>query len=146
VADQPSDLHAHRASRVSQRSSSSTSSEDAGVKPDRVRHRHLGNLSTPTSTSTRQSAGAARLSDSIARGGNGDAQAVPLVMSLIDAGFADHLMFSADGGSLFAKTLTVFVPKLKAAGASDEVLHRIMVDNPRRFLACVAERAQQNET
>jgi predicted metal-dependent phosphotriesterase family hydrolase len=49
-------------------------------------------------------------------------------------------MFSADTGSAFAKTLTVFVPKLKAAGASDDVLHRIMVDNPRRFLACVPKR------
>jgi len=29
------------------------------------------------------------------------------------------------------------VPKLKAAGASDDVLRRIMVDNSRRFLAFV---------
>jgi phosphotriesterase-related protein len=81
------------------------------------------------------------------QGANGDAQQVPLVMTLIDAGYADHLMFSSDisganqmkrnGGDGYAKTLTVFVPKLKEAGASDEVLHRIMVDNPRRFLAFV---------
>ena len=37
----------------------------------------------------------------------------------------------------YAKTLTVFVPKVKKAGASDEVLHKIMNDNPRRFLAFV---------
>jgi predicted metal-dependent phosphotriesterase family hydrolase len=37
----------------------------------------------------------------------------------------------------YAKTLTVFVPKLKKAGASDEVLRQIMYDNPRRFLAFV---------
>ena len=37
----------------------------------------------------------------------------------------------------YAKTLTVFVPKLKKAGASDEVLRQIMNDNPRRFLAFV---------
>ena len=42
-----------------------------------------------------------------------------------------------NGGQGYAKTLTVFVPKLKAAGASDEVLRGIMVDNPRRFLAFV---------
>jgi hypothetical protein len=35
------------------------------------------------------------------------------------------------------KTLTVFVPKVKKAGASDEVLRGIMNDNPRRFLAFV---------
>jgi phosphotriesterase-related protein len=70
-----------------------------------------------------------------------------MVMALLEAGFAEHLMFSADissaaqmkrnGGQGYAKTLTVFVPKLKAAGASDEVLRGIMVDNPRRFLAFV---------
>jgi predicted metal-dependent phosphotriesterase family hydrolase len=69
-------------------------------------------------------------------------------MSLIEAGFADHLLFSSDfsNGSLlkrnnkemgYAKTLTVFVPKVKKAGASDEVLRQIMNDNPRRFLAFV---------
>ena len=42
-----------------------------------------------------------------------------------------------NGGQGYAKTLTVFVPKLKAAGASEDVLHSIMVDNPRRFLAYV---------
>ena len=58
------------------------------------------------------------------QGGNNDAQQVPMVMALIEAGFADHLMFSADASSGYAKTLTVFVPKLKAAGVGDEVLHR----------------------
>jgi predicted metal-dependent phosphotriesterase family hydrolase len=37
----------------------------------------------------------------------------------------------------YAKTLTVFVPKLKKAGASEEVLRQILNDNPRRFLAFV---------
>ena len=44
---------------------------------------------------------------------------------------------------IFTHTGTVFVPKLKAAGASDEVLHRIMVDNPRRFLAFVPKRPRR---
>jgi len=61
-------------------------------------------------------------------------------MALIEAGFADHLMFSADASSGYAKTLTNFLPKLKAAGANDQVLHHIMVDNPRRFLAFVPKR------
>jgi phosphotriesterase-related protein len=114
--------------------------EDAGVNPNRVVIGHLGNLVDPNvyvhKTLCRRGAyvGFDR------QGGNGDAQQVPMVMALIEAGFADRLMFSADTGSAFAKTLTVFVPKLKAAGASDDVLHRIMVDNPRRFLACVPKR------
>jgi predicted metal-dependent phosphotriesterase family hydrolase len=77
------------------------------------------------------------------QGGNGDAQQVPMVMALIEAGFADHLMFSADASRGYAKTLTVFLPKLKTAGASDEILHRIMVDNPRRFLAFVPKRPRK---
>ena len=82
------------------------------------------------------------------QGGTNDAQQVPMVMSLVEAGFADHLMFSADfsnANSLkrnnkdlgYAKTLTVFVPKIKKAGASDEVLRQITNDNPRRFPAFV---------
>src|SRR4051794_6604349 len=117
--------------------------EDAGVKPDRVVIGHLGNLVDPMvyvhKTLCRRGAyiGFDR------QGGNGDAQQVPMVMALIEAGFADHLMFSADASRGYGKTLTVFVPKLKAAGASDEVLHRILVDNPRRFLAFVPKRARE---
>jgi phosphotriesterase-related protein len=117
--------------------------EDAGVKPDRVVIGHLGNLVDPNvyvhKTICRRGAyvGFDR------QGGNGDAQQVPMVMALIEAGFADHLMFSADASRGYAKTVTVFVPKLKAAGASDEILHRILVDNPRRFLAFVPKRARK---
>jgi phosphotriesterase-related protein len=77
------------------------------------------------------------------QGGNGDALQVPMVQALIETGFADHLMFSADASSGYGKTLTVFLPKLKAAGVTDEVLHRIMVDNPRRFLAFVPKRPRK---
>jgi predicted metal-dependent phosphotriesterase family hydrolase len=37
----------------------------------------------------------------------------------------------------------VFVPKLKAAGATDEVLRGIMQDNPRRFLAFVPKKPRK---
>src|SRR6185369_3159862 len=77
------------------------------------------------------------------RQGNNDAQQVPMVMALLEAGFADHLMFSADASSGYAKTVTVFLPKLKAAGADEKVLHHIMVDNPRRFLAFVPKRPRK---
>jgi phosphotriesterase-related protein len=88
------------------------------------------------------------------QGGPGDDQQVPMVMALIQAGFAENLMFSADassanqtkrgGGPGYAKTFTVFVPKVKAAGASDEVLHTIMVDNPRRFLAFIPKKPRRS--
>ena len=64
-----------------------------------------------------------------------------------------NLMFASDlsaanqlkknGGGGYAKTVTVFAPKLRAAGVSDEVLHGILVDNPRRFLAFVPKKKRK---
>jgi phosphotriesterase-related protein len=117
--------------------------EDAGVKPDRVVIGHLGNLVDPNVYVHKQICRRGAFVGFDRQGGNGDAQQVPLVMALIEAGYADHLMFSADASSGYAKTMTVFVPKVKAAGASDEVIHRITVDNPRRFLAFVPKRPRK---
>ena len=114
--------------------------EDAGVKPDRVVIGHLGNLVDANVYVHKAICRRGAFVGFDRQGGNGDAQQVPMVMALIDAGFADHLMFSADASSGYAKTLTAFLPKLKAAGAGDQALHRIMVDNPRRFLAFVPKR------
>jgi phosphotriesterase-related protein len=117
--------------------------EDAGVKPDRVVIGHLGNLVDANVYVQKTICRRGAFVGFDRQGGNGDAQQVPMVMALIEAGFADHLMFSADASRGYAKTLTVFVPKVKAAGASDEVLHRILVDNPRRFLAFVPKRPRR---
>jgi phosphotriesterase-related protein len=117
--------------------------EDAGVKPDRVVIGHLGNLVDPNVYVHKAICRRGAFVGFDRQGGNGDAQQVPMVMALIEAGFADHLMFSADASSGYAKTLTVFLPKLKAAGVSDEVLHKIMVDNSRRFLAFVPKRRRK---
>jgi phosphotriesterase-related protein len=117
--------------------------EDAGVKPDRVVIGHLGNLVDANVYVQKAICRRGAFVGFDRQGGNGDAQQVPMVMALIEAGFPDHLMFSADASRGYAKTLTVFVPKLKAAGASDEVLHRILVDNPRRFLAFVPKRPRK---
>jgi len=117
--------------------------EDEGVKPDRVVIGHLGNLVDPNVYVHKAICRRGAYVGFDRQGGNNDAQQVPMVVALIDAGFADHLMFSADASSGYAKTLTVFVPKLKAAGVSDQVLHHIMVDNPRRFLAFVPKRPRK---
>ena len=126
--------------------------EDAGVAPGRVVIGHLGNLVEANVQVQKAICRRGAFVGFDRQGGPGDAQQVPMVMALLEAGFADHLMFSADissaaqmtrnGGQGYAKTLTVFVPKLKAAGASDEVLRAIMVDNPRRFLAFVPKIAR----
>jgi phosphotriesterase-related protein len=117
--------------------------EDAGVKPDRVVIGHLGNLVDPNVYVHKAICRRGAFVGFDRQGGNNDAQQVPLVMALIEAGFAGHLMFSADASSGYGKTLTAFVPKLKAAGVSDQVLHGIMVDNPRRFLAFVPKRPRK---
>jgi phosphotriesterase-related protein len=117
--------------------------EDAGVKLDRVVIGHLGNLVDPNVYVQKAICRRGAFVGFDRQGGNNDAQQVPMVMALIEAGFADHLMFSADASSGYAKTLTVFVPKLKAAGVSDQMLHHITVDNPRRFLAFVPKRPRK---
>jgi phosphotriesterase-related protein len=117
--------------------------EDAGVKPDRIVIGHLGNLVDPNVYVQKQICRRGAFVGFDRQGGNNDAQQVPLVMALLEAGFADHLMFSADASSGYAKTITVFLPKLKAAGVSDEVLRHITVDNPRRFLAFVPKRRRK---
>jgi phosphotriesterase-related protein len=116
--------------------------EDAGVKPDRVVIGHLGNL-VDANVAVHKTLCRRGAFVGFDRQGVNDTQQIPMVMALIDAGFADHLMFSADGSSGYSKTMTVFVPKLKAAGVSDQVLHHITVDNPRRFLAFVPKRPRR---
>ena len=64
-------------------------------------------------------------------------------MALLEAGFEDHILISGDAFRSYGRPLTVFLPKLKAAGASDATLHKITVDNPRRFLAFVPKRARK---
>ena len=117
--------------------------EDAGVKPNRVVIGHLGNL---VDTNVYVQKAICRRGAFVGfdrQGGNGDAQQVPMVMTLIDAGYSDNLLFSGDASRGYGRVLTAFLPKLKAAGASDEVLRKIMVDNPRRFLAFVPMRARK---
>jgi phosphotriesterase-related protein len=117
--------------------------EDAGVKPERIVIGHLGNLVDPNVYVHKTICRRGAFIGFDRQGGFNDAQQVPMVMSLIEAGFADHLMFSADTSSGYGKTMTVFLPKLKAAGVSDDVLHKITVDNPRRFLAFVPKRKRR---
>ena len=121
--------------------------EAAGVKPQRVVIGHLGNLIDPKVEVHKAICKRGAFIGFDRQGGQGDARQVPMVLALIDAGYASNLLFSSDlstanqikrnGGTGYAKTVTVFVPKLRDAGVSEETLHGILVDNPRRFLAFV---------
>ena len=127
--------------------------EDVGVDPKKIVIGHVGNLVDPNVEVHRAICRRGAFIGFDRQGSQGDAQQVPMVMKLLEAGYADHLMFASDlsgiaqtrqgGGPGYARTLTVFVPKLKAAGASDEVLRQIMQDNPRRFLAFVPKRPRK---
>lgn len=123
--------------------------EDAGADPKHIVIGHLGNLVDPAAEVHRAiiRRGAFIGIDRVGAAGTGDANLVAMVKGLIDDGYADNLMFSSDlsasremkqnGGGGYAKTWTIWVPKLRAVGVKEEVLHKIMYDNPRRFLAFV---------
>ena len=124
--------------------------EAAGVKPQRIVIGHLGNLVDPKVEVQKAICKRGAFIGFDRQGGPGDARQVPMVTALIDAGYAGHLMFSADlsaanqlkrnGGAGYAKTVTVWAPKLREAGVKEETLHGILVDNPRRFLAFVPKK------
>jgi phosphotriesterase-related protein len=76
-----------------------------------------------------------------------EAHKVKYVLAVLEAGYEDHLLLSADStpvpqlkanwGQGFSSVVTQFVPKLRYAGVQDRILHKILVDNPRRLLAFV---------
>lgn len=80
-----------------------------------------------------------------------DKDKVRMVQSLLDAGFEDHILLSSDQsnkrqfnsyyGHGWATVLMQFVPKLRYAGVPEQTIHKILVDNPRRFLSFVPARA-----
>ncbi|HZF30800.1 MAG TPA: hypothetical protein VE907_16920 [Gammaproteobacteria bacterium] len=117
--------------------------EDAGVDPKRVCIGHLGNLNDPNVYVHKTICRRGGFVGFDRQGGNGDANVVPLVLALLEAGFADHVLISGDASRGYGRPVTNFLPKLKAAGADDATLKRIMVDNSRRFLAFVPKRARK---
>src|SRR5581483_9948783 len=73
------------------------------------------------------------------------------VLALIRAGHLSQLLLSHDictladlkwyGGKGFDYVLVVFVPLLRSLGVTDEEIHALLVDNPRRALAFSAPSA-----
>ncbi|HEY6455596.1 MAG TPA: hypothetical protein VIY90_09995 [Steroidobacteraceae bacterium] len=117
--------------------------EDAGVDPRRVAIGHLGNLNDPTLYVHKAICRRGAYVGFDRQGSPRDAAVVPLVMGMIEAGFADHILISGDAFRSYARPITVFVPKLQAAGADEATLHRITVENPLRFLAFVPKRPRR---
>jgi phosphotriesterase-related protein len=121
--------------------------ESAGVKPQRVAIGHTCCLDDPAADVIKQIAkrGAYVGFDRVTGGLVPDDKKVAMVLAFLEAGYADRLLLSSDYNFTarsasrpgYASTLTMFVPKLRAAGVKDETLRRITVENPRRFLAFV---------
>jgi len=60
---------------------------------------------------------------------------------------ADQLLLSSDhtgsrtlDAPAYRRTTSGFVPKLREAGVNDDMIHGLLVDNPRRFLAFVPKK------
>ena len=70
---------------------------------------------------------------------------VQMVADLVDGGYEDHIILSSDmanvshfkanWGNGYSTVLVQFVPKLRFAGIPELTIRKILVDNPRRFLA-----------
>jgi phosphotriesterase-related protein len=77
----------------------------------------------------------------------GDSKKVAMIKAVIEAGYEDHVLLSADfaaerelkanGGAGYSSVVTIFTPKLRYAGVKEATIQKILVDNPRRFLAFV---------
>jgi len=121
--------------------------ESVGVKPQRIAIGHTCCLDDPAADVIKQIAkrGAFVGVDRVTGGLVPDDKKVGMVLKFLEAGYADRLLLSSDYNFTarsaarpgYGSTLTVFVPKLRAAGVKDETIRRITVDNPRRFLAFV---------
>ena len=80
-----------------------------------------------------------------------DKPRVEMVMAFLEGGHESRALLASDfsfrtsskrgGGGGVARAVTKFVPMLRERGAKDDVLQRILVDNPRRFLAFVPKNA-----
>jgi phosphotriesterase-related protein len=121
--------------------------ESVGVKPERVAIGHLGGIADPDAHVQKAICMRGAFVGFDRQGGPQDSDSLPPVMALLEAGYADKLLFSSDfsfasdlersGGAGYAMAVTVFGPKLRKAGVTQSMLHAILVDNPRRFLAFV---------
>jgi phosphotriesterase-related protein len=123
--------------------------EGAGAKPEHIAIGHVCCLDDPKAEVAQQLAkrgvfvGFDRVTIPIVP----DAERVLMIMAMVEAGYAERVLISSDfavanslkskGGPGIAQASTVFGPMLLKAGMSEALLHRILVDNPRRFLAFV---------
>jgi phosphotriesterase-related protein len=130
--------------------------ESVGVNPGRVCIGHLSAIRPDAEPLAQTAKALARrgaflgfdtVGHMMGRSAIPEAHKVKYVVAVLEAGYEDHLLLSADStpapqlkanwGQGYSGVVTQFVPKLRYAGVNDAVLHKILVDNPRRLLAFV---------
>ena len=121
--------------------------ESMGVAPDRVAIGHLGSLVAPDVEVHKAICRRGAFVGFDRQGGRSDDRNVPMILKLLEAGYADQVLISADfgvnqwpnwqqnGGPGISRAVTVFAPKLREAGVGEETLRGILTNNSRRFLA-----------
>src|SRR5438128_5225529 len=116
--------------------------ESAGVDPRRIAIGHMDSLpgKDPDIMKALARRGAFVGIDRIRGDAKADENRVALILGLLDAGYADHVLLSSDTRKDYSRVAR-FAKQLQAAGVSDTVLHAIQVDNPRKFLAFVPKKA-----
>jgi phosphotriesterase-related protein len=124
--------------------------ESVGVKLQRVAIGHTCCLDDPKADIIKQIAkrGAFVGFDRVTGGLVPDDKKVTMVLAFLEAGYADRLLLCSDFTGRrsaarpgYGNTLTTFAPKLRQAGVTEETLHAILYDNPRRFLAFVPKKS-----
>ena len=124
--------------------------ESVGVKPQSVAIGHTCCLDDPSAEVISRIAkrGAFVGFDRVTGGSVPDDKKVIMIRAFLEAGHADKLLICSDFTGRrtparpgYGNTVTVFLPKLRAAGVPEDTIHMIAVDNPRRFLAFSPKKA-----
>ena len=123
--------------------------ESLGVSPAHIVIGHACCLDDPSASVLIRIAerGAFVGFDRVTGGRVDDPQKVETIMAFLESGHADKLLISSDFTGRrserrpgYGNSITVFAPLLREAGIDADVLQAIQRDNPRRFLAFVADR------
>lgn len=130
--------------------------ESAGVNLDRVVIGHLNDITDqPTSAPLAIAKRGAYVG--FDHSGKPDdprlAEYVRAILAVLDAGHEDRVCLSSDfafpsqkylrknGGPGIAMVMTTMVPRLRQAGVNDAILHKVLVENPRRAITFVPKSA-----
>ncbi|GAA2259566.1 phosphotriesterase-related protein [Streptomyces amakusaensis] len=116
-----------------------------GLAPERIAIGHQDLLDRPATHRALAAAGAYVSFDTVGKEHyRSDATRLRLLLALLDAGHADRALLSCDisrhgylrteGGPGYGHLLRVFLPRLRAAGADEELLDLITRRNPLRLL------------